>query len=227
MRKDWVPQNHEAFYDKAAQTMTYLTPSNISRMGLAGIQPWITETLLPAYAAFKTAFENWKNPAERTITKTATLRDAKTDFTSLYRQLYKGMLRKNPLVTDADLVMMGMPERPDGRRRSASVIQSSPAAFVKLPGPGLIEILFRDDSVDNRRRGKPSWARGAEIYWSVSDKPPVDWSELANRTFCSASPVRLPFEGEKRGQRLYYALRWENFRGEKGPWNEIQYTVIP
>jgi hypothetical protein len=32
---------------------------------------------------------------------------------------------------------------------------------------------------------------------------------------------------EDRGKKLYFALRWENTRGEKGPWSEIHSTIIP
>jgi hypothetical protein len=68
---------------------------------------------------------------------------------------------------------------------------------------------------------------GAEICWAVLDTPPVNWSQLVNSSFDTASPFRLSFEGEMRGRRLYFALRWENTRGAKGPWSEIQDTVIP
>ncbi|MDR2119312.1 MAG: hypothetical protein LBP64_00355 [Tannerella sp.] len=226
--KDWIPKSREGRYNQAKQSMTYLSVSaNLTRMGLTGFLPWITESLRPAYEAFAEAFEDWKNPAERTPIKTAALKTAESAFIPLYRHLYMGMLKENPLVTDADLMAMGMPERNAGKRRQASVPDTSPVASVKLPEPGIVEIHFRDGAVDSSSRAKPAGVHGAEIAWTVSDTPPAGWSQLEHSSFDTASPFRLAFEGDRRGRRLYFALRWENTRGEKGPWSEIRYTVIP
>ena len=224
---DWLPSNHEELYNQATQTITYLTSTNITRMGLSGFQTWISNTLQPAYTTFKTAFESWKNPSERTSQKTATLQTAEDAFTTVYRQLYNGMLRENPLVTDTDLVAMGLPEHSDGKRHKATVPTTTPAATVKTPEPGVVEIHFRDSNVDNPSRAKPHDVHGAEICWVVADAPPLNWSQLVHSSFDTASPFRLPFEGDQRGHRLYFALRWENTLGEKGPWSEIQDAIIP
>jgi hypothetical protein len=199
--------------------MAYLAVSaNLARMGLTGMQTWITGTLQPAFVAFRTAFENWKNPSERTTVRTAVLRDTEAAFVPLYRHLYTGLLKNNPLVTDADLVTMGMPERSNAGRKASSVSKESPNAFVKTPNPGIVEIFFGT---------KPHGMRGAEICWALLDKPPLNWTELIHSSFNTASPLRLSFDGNQRGRRLYFAIRWENTRGEKGPWSEIQDTVIP
>jgi hypothetical protein len=39
--------------------------------------------------------------------------------------------------------------------------------------------------------------------------------------------MQLVFNGEQRGTTLYFAMRWENNRGEKGPWNDIINVIIP
>ncbi|MDR2385869.1 MAG: hypothetical protein LBD80_09480 [Tannerella sp.] len=227
MNKDWIPKNHEQLYDQATQSITYLTTPNITRMGLKGFQSWITETLQPTYATLKTAFDDWKNPSQRTTLKTTILVDAEKSFKAIYRRLYVGILKENPLVTNADLVAMGLPERNDGERHDADIPKTSPAASVKLPGPAIVEIHFRDSSVDNASRAKPAGVHGAEICWILSKTPPLKWEELSHSSFDTASPFRLTFEGDQRGERLYYALRWENSRGEKGPWSEIQDAVVP
>jgi hypothetical protein len=41
------------------------------------------------------------------------------------------------------------------------------------------------------------------------------------------TPHVLEFTEPQRGQTVYLALRWQNEKGEKGPWSEIQSTVIP
>ena len=225
--KDWLSKNHHAIYDQAVQTMDYLLASgNIARMGLGGIQTWIDASLRPAFNACVEAFVQWENPAERTSSKMASLKTAEKNFTVLYRRLYTGILKNNPLVSNADLTSMGFPER-GGDRRRTSKPKTSPACSVHLPGPGLVEFRYRNGSLTNPSRAKPYGVHGAEIAWAILDARAVDWSQLTHSIFSTASPVRLSFSGEQRGQSLYFAMRWENTRGEKGPWNEIQGVLIP
>jgi hypothetical protein len=58
------------------------------------------------------------------------------------------------------------------------------------------------------------------------DEKPKDWEELIHSTFSTRSPFRLSFKGTDRGKVLYFALRWDNTRGEKGPWSEILNVII-
>lgn len=37
----------------------------------------------------------------------------------------------------------------------------------------------------------------------------------------------LTFDENQRGKTVYFALRWENTRGEKGPWSQIVSSIIP
>jgi hypothetical protein len=225
---DWLSNNNEALCDQIGQTMAYLAdPDNVTRMGLSGFKTWIEGTLKPAADSFKAAFEDYKDPAERTQVKTAVLRTAKEILVPLYRHLYVGMLKNNPLVTDADLVSMGLPKRSGGGRKPPVIPLTAPAATVKTPEPGVVEIHYRDDSVDNASRAKPRGVHGAEFIWAVLDEPPLNWAQLIHSTFDTATPLRFTFEGEQRGKRLYFAIRWENTRGLKGPWSDIRDAIIP
>ncbi|MDR1674846.1 MAG: hypothetical protein LBR86_00005, partial [Tannerella sp.] len=59
------------------------------------------------------------------------------------------------------------------------------------------------------------------------DEPPTDWSQLTNSAFFTRTPGELVFSGKQRGRRLYFSMRWENTRGDKGPWNDIDSVIIP
>jgi hypothetical protein len=39
--------------------------------------------------------------------------------------------------------------------------------------------------------------------------------------------MTIDFEEEDRGKTFWYAVRWENTTGLKGPWSEIRSAVIP
>jgi hypothetical protein len=66
-----------------------------------------------------------------------------------------------------------------------------------------------------------------ELAWAILPAPTVDWKELIHSSFDTHTPLRLTFDGTERGKTVYFALRWENTRGEKGPWSEIMSAIIP
>jgi hypothetical protein len=228
-KTDWMRRSHKDLHVQANQTNSYLKAADIrEKTGLGTDTPqgkWLDTIFRPALDIFNTAYDAWKNPAERTQMKTAALNDAEAVFKPLYRKLYNGFLRENPLVTDVDLVAMGFPARSSGGRKSAPDPVTAPVGEVKTPLPGVVDIHFRDAGSESRK--KPAGMHGAEICWTVSDGLLTDWAQLVNSTFDTTSPLRLSFSGEKRGKTLYFALRWENTRGVKGPWSEIQSAKIP
>jgi hypothetical protein len=228
-REDWLPQNHEALFEQALRTWNYVcVQPGRERMGFGYDTPqgkWVDETFYPKFNAFNVALQVWKNAAERTPVITTKLAEAESEFRPAYRQLYTGLLRNNPLVTDDDLVSMSLPKRPSGGGKPAPVPGSLVKAKINLPSPGVIEIHFFD--ADTERRAKPPGVHGAEIVWAILDTPPADWSDLINSSFDTNSPFRLAFELHQSGKRVYFALRWENTRGEKGPFGAIDSAVIP
>jgi hypothetical protein len=223
---DWMPFNHEELYYKATQTVMYLTSIVLTRIGIAGsAQTWYQNEFISKYNKFKAAFENWQNPAERTPTKSIVLYAAEKDFKKVYRLLYTGYIRKNPLVTDDDLVAAGFPRRSTGRRKSALPLHTLVGMSTDTRIPATVIIHYYD--VDSQGTAKPPGVIGAEIVWAILDRPPVDWSELTHSNLDTRSPLKLVFRGEQRGKTLYFAMRWENTRGEKGPWNNIKSVIIP
>jgi hypothetical protein len=55
----------------------------------------------------------------------------------------------------------------------------------------------------------------------------VHINDLTNSSFDTHTPLTLEFADEDRGKVLYFALRWENTRGEKGPFGAIMNAIIP
>jgi hypothetical protein len=226
---DWLPRNHEALFHQGTQTITYLNAAaNRDRMGFnPGTMQgkWIATEFQVRLAAFSAALTDWENPAQRTPAKTAELQITEKAFREAYRQLYTGFLKSSPLVTDKDLLEMGLPERHSGGGKPAPLPTTLVEASVVPIGPGIIEIHFRDKGSDSK--AKPAGVHGAEIAWAILDTPPADWSELVHSSFDTHTPLRMTFENHLRGKTLYFALRWENTTGEKGDWNEIQSVIIP
>jgi hypothetical protein len=225
-KEDWLSRNHEGLYDQANQTVTYLTSSVLARIGITGpIQTWYSNEFLTKHNRFKTTFDNWKNPAERTPTETTALESAQKDFVKVYRLLYTGYMKNNPLVTDEDLIGAGMPKRHTGGNTPAPIPTGIITTTKDTSKPGVVGFHYRDrDATGN---AKPYGVHGAELVWEILDTPPDDWSKLTHSTFSTRTPALLSFTGTQRGKTLYFAIRWENTRGQKGPWNDIDSVIIP
>jgi hypothetical protein len=223
---DWLSRNHEKLYNQANSTVNYLTLDVLNRIGITGASyNWYNTEFIPKHSIFNVSFEDWLNPAERTTAKMAALLSAEKVFKPSYRLLYNGYLKSNPLVTDEDLVSMGLPKRPSGVKTVPIPPNTLIEATTDTSKPGIVGIKFRDK--DEKGNAKPKHVRGAEIIHAVLDTPPTDWSQLIHSSFDTRTPAQLVFSGEQRGKTVYFALRWENNVGEKGPWSEIYSAIIP
>jgi hypothetical protein len=173
---------------------------------------------------FENALAVVENPATRTKVTVQEKNSIRKAVKGKTRFILKAFVTYNPAVTDVDRDAMGLPIHKTGRT-PVPVILTVPFAEVELPSQAVVEIHFRDS--ESPRRAKPAGAHGVEIAWAVLETPPEDWKELIHSSFDTKTPYRLTFDGAERGKFLYFALRWENTRGEKGPWSGIYNTIIP
>jgi hypothetical protein len=226
MAKDWMPPSYEGIVNMAIVVVAFLTGIKLASIGIAGeALAWYNNEFLVRYHAFIAAYEDWKNPAERTKNKIATLILAEKLFVASFRALYTGYIKNNPLVTDVDLVDMGFPKH----RQGPGTPSTPPTDFVEveisLPGPAIVLIAYHVKGA--AKRGKPKNCHGMEMKWVILDQTPTDWTQLVNSVFDTASPLTLTFDGTQRGKTLFFACRWENNIGQKGPWSEIFSVIIP
>jgi hypothetical protein len=228
-RRDWLPQNHEALFDKANLTFNYiLEPANRARMGFAAGSPqgiWLDTEAVPAWRAFSAAFTNWLNPAERTRGKTIVLAEAEKAFAAVYRRLYTGLLKGNPLVAEVDLNRMGLPLS-SSARHDAPVATDAPGVNVDTSVLGRLTLRFFRRG-GSHKRGKPVGQHCVNICWAILDTPPTDLDALVHSEVATTALFTFEFDYNQRGKIVYFVLRWENTRGGKGPWSDIHSAIIP
>jgi hypothetical protein len=224
--EDWMAQSHEGLYDQANQTVHYLTDDVLLRIGIIGpVLKWYRDSFLTGHARFNTVFESWRDLAGRTVARQAALTDAEQAFRKLFRILYMGYLKGNILVSNEDLVNAGLPERRSGKHAPVRKPVTRVVVTVDTSRPGRVRFLFRDEKAAGK--AKPHGVHGGELVYGFFALPPTDWEQFANSVIFTRSPGELVFSGKMRGKTLYFAMRWENTRGVKGPWNEIQSVIIP
>ncbi|MDR1336538.1 MAG: hypothetical protein LBK22_06890, partial [Tannerella sp.] len=206
-RHDWLPFNHEDIYNKAAQTIAYLTAAVFARIGIAGAAlTWYQNIFMVQYNKFKTAYENWRNQADRTQIKTTMLQEAENDFVKVYRKLYTGYIKENPLVTDDDLQSCGFPKRHTGGNTPVRKPDSLIDMKADTSKPAVVRIHYRD--AESEGTAKPEGVHGAEFKTAVipKDQPvPEDWAELTESTFDTGTPATFTFSGKQRGMKFCFA----------------------
>jgi hypothetical protein len=185
---------------------------------------WYDTHYVPLQTAYLAAYQTWDNPATSTPVAFDNLKDAEKAFFPAYREFY-GMMRASVLVTNASLEAMGYPPRSSGGHSHHPVDRYFIDLILKPLGNLVISVAFV-----NRDTGSsviPYYLTGAVIYYVISDTPVVNQNALPYSRLATRSPLELTFSPEDRGKTVYLAARWQNRRGELGPWSEIVMAVIP
>jgi hypothetical protein len=204
----FIPSSDAAFFEwsknLAAVSVSHKTEREIKDEKLAALQ-----TL---FDAFQAVFDKM---ADVNHGKADTLIKNETRSASLSRRIRP---TTRPLRTR-------IRRRPASRSTPAPVPSSYPEADADTSVPRRISIRFRDRA--GTRRGKPDGVHGAEIRWTASEAPAANPEEPANPASATRSPHTFEFSGEERGKMVYFCLRRENAKAEKGPRGEVFSAVIP
>ena len=222
----WMERNHTKFHDQVKRTVEYLLVNRAALGFAANTLPgeWLDKVFVPAYLVYDGLYKAWEDPATRTRPDMQMLENGEKEFRVLYRQLY-GTLKAATYVDDNALMHMGLPARGTNSREPSPIATEPPTVRVILDRVRTLVIEFGNAATGKRR--KPRGQHGSECIYVISDHPVTSLDELIHSTFDTDSPLVLEFREEDRGKIVYFALRWENTRGEKGPFSVIFSAMIP
>jgi hypothetical protein len=173
---------------------------------------------------FAAKLEIADDPSTRTKPTVQAKNTSRKTLVAAIRQAVKEYLTNNHLVTDADRDGLGLPVHKT-TRTPAPVAVTYPGFDVDSSTIRRLTVHFYDQG--NRAKAKPAGQHGVEIRWTISDTPVVNVDDLIHSSFDTRTPFTLEFTGDQRGKTVYFCLCWENTRGEKGPWSEIESAIIP
>ncbi len=112
------------------------------------------------------------------------------------------------------------------KHTAADVPATRPIGRLEATGHATLTLHFADSATPNRR-AKPHGVHGAEIWSHVGDPAPAD---PASYTFL-ALDTRTPYVDEHpaadAGKSVYYLIRWQNTKGEAGPWSDVVSGKVP
>jgi hypothetical protein len=219
MSEDFVPHKDDRFHVWANVLWNYIA----QHYSFWNIPPMAFSNVDMLHNAFEVAYAKTENPDHKkseTHDKTA----KRKVFEKALREFLKSFVTYNPEVTDVDRDQMGLPIHKPNPEPSP-IPDLFPVAEVDSSIPRQLTIHFRNEH--SKSKAKPFGVHGAEIRWAILDMPPTSVDEIVNSVFCTNSPYTFVFGEEDRGKRVYFCMRWENTRGEKGPWGEIFSAIIP
>jgi hypothetical protein len=131
----------------------------------------------------------------------------------------------NHLVTDADRDNLGIPIHKT-THTPAPVATTVPDHYTDTATPRRLLFHYYDQG-KKKSKGRPDGQQGIEMIWAILSAPPTKIEELIHSVFDTRTPLMLEFDEDQRGKVVYFCMRWENTRGEKGPWSEIDSVYIP
>jgi hypothetical protein len=220
-KKDFIPRS-DGDFDPWQENLINKVDPVAGPLGIPEARITATHTKQARWAK---AYKATEDPGACTKVAVLEKNEAREDYEADLRDLNNSYLMHNPAMTDIMREQMGLPIHKT-TRTPAQVAKTYPDFDIDSSIIRCLIIHFYDQG-QKKSKAKPEGQHGAEIRWAISDTPVVDVSKLINSVFDTHTPFTLEFEGHERGQTVYFCLRWENTRGLKGHWSEIQSAIIP
>jgi hypothetical protein len=227
MKIDWLPRGRVQLYEFVIFLIAYVV-ANAERFSMdktTRLGDWFLLKFMPEYENYKASYAIWRDPATQTPGASVQLKEDEDRFIPFFRTLC-ALLKALPLVSNADLENMHLPKRPDHEYHPAPVADAPPAFDVHPMDGHRMRIYFYPEGSETKK-GKPAGQHGMEIVWGFTENLSIEPEDLPHSTFDTNSPHTLTFQVKDAGKRIGIAGRWENNRGDKGPWSEIKFVFAP
>lgn len=135
------------------------------------------------------------------------------------------VIRNNPGVTDANKAALGLtlvnfPPTP------IPPPSTYPILNVTAPGPLQQTISYADSATPTARR-RPFGAIGQQMYRFTGTVAGTDPEDAQFRGFVTRQPFTFNFDSGDRGKLATYWSRWQNAKGEVGPWSAPVTLAVP
>jgi len=225
--KDYIPRNARHF---GAFFNTMLEYVQTHKTAWGHIPAPVITTLTGMNASFIDILDQTSGLV--TPAQTLARREAQAEATRAVRAFVNQYLRFAP-VSNVDRLEMGVPNRdmiPTTIPPPAIPVEGA----LSFPAVGLVEVRDIRASGDKRDdRAK----HGVRIYYGIlgepSEKnmfriaaPPATGDDLPHSVFTRRARHRFDFSGEN-GRRVFFCMRFENSKGQAGPWGKIVTAFVP
>lgn len=141
----------------------------------------------------------------------------------------RGVINKvnvTPGMTNETRLDGGLPARDPSGRRIIGAPTTVPLGRIEVNGR-LSLIVHFVDSTTPLKLAKPEGAHGCEIHFFIGDAAPSSPAGYGFLALDTRTPYVHTHAAADAGKTAYYLLRWQNPKGEPGPWSTVVAAKIP
>ena len=209
---DFIPATDADFDSFTTQLGTFVN-GNLADFGLAAGDVGVLNAAQTVWDAAYPAVAPAVAAASAATQAKATARDA---LTVAVRGLVK-LIQAKPGVSDESKQAIGITVSA-GTRTPVGVPGTAPVGQIELLNR-LEQTINFADATSPTSKAKPASVRGCQVWLKIGTTPPASASELHFLATDTRSPYVAQFDATDAGKTAYYWLRWENTKGETGPWS--------
>ncbi|MDR2792875.1 MAG: hypothetical protein LBB61_04310 [Treponema sp.] len=219
MSKDFIP-GPDAECLEFGDTFTDAVVDHAEELGI----PAAAVTALQAKrTAFNTAYQACRQPGKSKL-DVAVKNEARDAYEHDIRHIKKAYIDPNEELSAAKREAFGLPPK-DPTRSVIPPPTITVALTVKPKEARQIEVARA--VAETGETATPYGMDGAILYERVGGEPPAAPEELDKSMIVKRHKTVRVYGETERGKPVYYAGRWQNEKGEKGPWGDIVSAIIP
>jgi hypothetical protein len=181
------------------------------------------EKLKTAYAAVNTLC--LKPEGERSQADNAEIRAATDALVACMRDIKKRSFYTPPL-TEADFLRLGLKPKDT---TPTPVPAPTGQAEVKTGYAGPAQLYAFVSHLEGTAFD-PKTVHGYKLAFKLCDAgqtPPASGKEFTETKFSRKKKFLFSLEPEDKGKKMYFAVRYENSKGDAGPWGPVTEAVVP
>ncbi|MDR1680569.1 MAG: hypothetical protein LBS12_02135 [Prevotellaceae bacterium] len=216
---DFIPGSDMAFNAWQGNLVTKVKAA-ATRLGIPAD---VITALEVKQTRWETAFDTSENPSTHTPVAVKEKDEAREDYESSLRVFLKSYVTYNPKTKTTDREDMMLPIHKT-THTAAPVADKAPLIMAKGDGPRRVRFDF---FTDEEKKAKPEGQLGAEFVWVIAAAKPEEIEDLTHSELDTSTPLVLTFRETERGKTLWFAARWLNTSGKKGPWGDMGSVIIP
>ncbi|MDR2481797.1 MAG: hypothetical protein LBD07_05875 [Spirochaetaceae bacterium] len=150
--------------------------------------------------------------------------DARKAAEAFVRPFVQQYLKFDP-VTDEDRTAMNIPNRDTTATPIGKPVTRAQIVSIKASGGFRIELILQDESAPGSH-AVPYGMNGALLNYTVGAEKIADYDALKETRLMTRAHFTLELGPADEGKFLSCAARWQNERGELGPWDEIHHIAV-
>ncbi|MDR2259811.1 MAG: hypothetical protein LBE06_02530 [Azoarcus sp.] len=236
-RNDWIPTREGDLLDLIALWQPRLTnAATQAAYGWVAQECTATNTTLTAFLTARTAYETSKTHINRLAKDRA-----KKDAIAAMRKFANERIRFNTKMPETAREEMGIHAR-DTTPTPVPPPTAQAEADIDILGVHLLALHLH--AVPGAPPDPHHSDYGYRIYYGVMPpggatpeaaskgrreliEPPLTGDDLPHSRFTRRQKEQFDFPADDSGKTVYFCVRFENAKGEPGPWGPLFHTVIP